>query len=517
MSLNRLFSFALYTSLFVNPDGMVAAAISAHQKSPSTIQNKNKVESLSEPEILWIKHLVRIRSTVQSYQFRHPWAKNVPITKSGVGVILQGGNALVTAELVANHTYVEMENPRTSERRPAEVIRIDYDCNLALIHPASFFTDLMPCELDLHAKSGDPIHILQLQSNGQLNAISGNLTTTTVTPYPQGTDSLLIFRVSAPVSTRNHDLTQPVVRGQKLTGLVMQSDSRNQNYEIIPARVIQQFVKNKLRYAGVPRLGLSTTSAQDPQLRKWLNLPKSGGVYICQVEENGPAAKVGLQRGNILFAVDGHDVDEQGNIDDPDFGKINFNYLISTEHNIGDQVTVKIFQNGKFFGKKITLAAQSPEETLSPAYVIDREPGYFILGGLVFMELSRPYLQEWGADWKKRAPQRLVYIDQYQKELSHFRGKIVFLSEVLPSENTMGFDSLSHLILTKVNGYPIHSLTDLANAATQPIAGLQKIEFLEDPHMVYLDAMAAAKADLKLIKDYSIPATTNVEVPSKNN
>ncbi|PWU11709.1 MAG: hypothetical protein C5B47_00515 [Verrucomicrobia bacterium] len=474
--------------------------------------NNNNSQFRSQP--FWEQHLVRVNSTVQPYQFRHPWAKIAPFTKSGVGVALADGNVIVTADLLANHTYAEIESPQSGARSAAKVVRIDYDYNLALLHPESPLENLIPAELDLTAKPGNSFFILQLQSNGQLSATEANLTSTAVTLYPSETSHLLTFRVTAALQDRGDaDTTLPVVRNRRLVGLIMRVDPRSQTYDVIPAQVIQQFLNSPAARIGVPRLGLSVASTRDPQLRRWLRLPESGGIYVCNVDENGPAAKAGIQRGDILFAIDNQPIDEQGDINDANFGKINFTYLISTKHHIGDEIRLKIFRNDNFCEKSATLDSVAVEQNLSPAYIRDRQPVYFILGGLVFMELSRPYLQEWGADWKIRAPQRLVYIDQYQAELSKFHGKIVFLSEVLPSKNTMGFDDLNHLIVTRVNGYPIHSLADVARASHQPIDGLQKIEFLEDPHLLYLDAASAAKTDIKLIKDYSIPATTNLPTP----
>jgi len=471
--------------------------------------NTNNSSSRFRSQPFWEQHLVKVNSTVQPYQFRHPWAKIAPFTKTGIGVILGDGNVLVTAELVANHTYVEIENLQNGTRSPAKIIRIDYDYNLALLHAESLFGNPSPCELDLTTRPGSNLYILQIQSNGQLSALETSLTSATVTLYPAETSQLLTFRVSASIQG-DANATLPVVRDRKLTGLIMRVDPRSQTYDVIPAQIIQQFLNSLATHTGVPRLGLTAASTRDPQLRQWLHLPQSGGIYICKVEEDGPAAKAGLKRGDILSAVDDQSIDEQGDSNDSHFGKINFNYLISTKHQVGDKVRFKFFRNGNFYEGSAKLDSASVEQSLSPAYIRDRQPGYFILGGLVFMELSRPYLQEWGADWKIRAPQRLVYIDQYQTELPQFHGKIVFLSEVLPSENTLGFEDLNHLIVTKVNGYPIHSLVDLVKAASQPVDGLQKIEFLEDPHLLYLDAASAAKTDLKLIQDYSIPTTTNV-------
>ena len=138
--------------------------------------------------------------------------------------------------------------------------------------------------------------------------------------------------------------------------------------------------------------------------------------------------------------------------------------------------------------------------------MVDRAPRYIILDGVVFMELSRPYLQEWGADWLKKAPQRLVYYDAFQNELPQDRGKIVFISQILPSPDTIGYEQLDNLVVSKVNGQEIRSLDDLAEAVKRPDNGFQKIELEEDPGVLFLDAAAIEANRDNLIKKYSLPA-----------
>ena len=77
--------------------------------------------------------LVRVNSTNQAFDFFRPWTKKAPFLRRGLGVVLQGGQILVTAELVANRTYVELEKAGSAEKSPAEIIVVDYDCNLALL------------------------------------------------------------------------------------------------------------------------------------------------------------------------------------------------------------------------------------------------------------------------------------------------------------------------------------------------------------------------------------------------
>ena len=102
--------------------------------------------------------LVRVNSTNQAFDFFRPWTKKAPYLRRGLGVVLAGGQVLVTAELVANRTYVELEKAASAEKSPADVIVADYDCNLALIRPTNsdFLKDAKPIQLDSGARVLSP-------------------------------------------------------------------------------------------------------------------------------------------------------------------------------------------------------------------------------------------------------------------------------------------------------------------------------------------------------------------------
>jgi len=108
-------------------------------------------------------------------------------------------------------------------------------------------------------------------------------------------------------------------------------------------------------------------------------------------------------------------------------------------------------------------------------YVIDRAPKFYILGGLVLQELSRQYLKEWGNDWVKKAPEHFVYFDRQQAELfPNGPKKIVFLSRVLPSAATVGYEDLHTLVVKRINGVELQSLADIPAALDKATDGLQQ-------------------------------------------
>jgi hypothetical protein len=106
----------------------------------------------------------------------------------------------------------------------------------------------------------------------------------------------------------------------------------------------------------------------------------------------------------------------------------------------------------------------------------------------------------------KKAPQRLVNADAFQNELPQGRGKIIVLSEVIPTPDTIGYEGLKNLIVTNMNGRPIKSLKDIIEAAKAPINGFDKIEFEEDPKCIYLDAVSIESHREALTKEYELPA-----------
>ena len=115
-------------------------------------------------------------------------------------------------------------------------------------------------------------------------------------------------------------------------------------------------------------------------------------------------------------------------------------------------------------------------------------------------------------NWQREAPQRLVYMDHFQSELFPDRNRrVVILSQVLPANSTIGYDDLSYLTVTKVNGKEIKSLNDLAEAAKQPVDGFIKIETEEDPKQIELDASQVAAEAPALQENYGISSLQRLQ------
>lgn len=453
--------------------------------------------------------VVRVNVTNQPWDFLRPWGKRPPFSRRAIGAVLPGGKILITAEMVANSTFIELESPEGGVKTPATVDVVDYEANLALLKTddAEFLKAYEPIEITA-AHIGDNVSILQLEATGTPLVTPGTLTSIEASRYPISDAPLLIYRVTSNLQFRDSSFTMPVAREGKLVGILMRFDNNAKNAELVPTPVIEHFLKDAAdgKYDGFPSAGMGFASTRDPMFRRYLALSGGGGVYVTQIRKDSPAAKAGLQEGDTILSIGGEAVDQDGNYNDPDYGKLAVSHLLSTKHFTGETVKFNIVRKGEKKDLDIVLDHRGPENYVSDPYIIDRAPRFYILGGLVLQELSRQYLREFGTDWVKRAPDELVYIDRYQSDLFPDAGKkVVVLSRVLPSDATIGYEQLRGLVVTKINGIELKGLADVPGALAKAENGLHKVEFGSDPGRIWIDATTVEALGPVLKQSYRIP------------
>lgn len=454
--------------------------------------------------------VVRVNSTNQNYDFFRPWSKKNPYVRHGLGAVLAGNRVVVTAELITNHSYIELERAESGERIDAKVLCVDYEANLALLQPTApaFLNGLKPLELTLDAAVGDRVNVVQLESNDAMVVTPGPITTVEVSRYQLESAGFLIYRLSLPLQYREGSFTAPVIKEGRLAGILMRYDPRAQSVDVLPAPVIDHFLKDfdGGLYHGFPRLGMEFAAMRDPQLRHYAKAPAGGGVYVTEILRDSPAAQAGIEVGDVLLNIGGHAIDQDGNYDEPLYGRISLNHLVSTRSFVEQKLPVQIAREGKLQTVEVTLRHQPAVDYVSEPYVIDRAPRYFVAGGLIFQELSRQYLKEWAGDWQKQAPQRLVYLDRYQNDLGKDgRKRVVILSQVLPAASNVGYEELNSQVVTAINGVRLKSLDDVPTALGKPVEGFHKVEFEDSPKAIYLDAAHLEENDKEIQQRYSVP------------
>src|SRR6516225_9797318 len=140
--------------------------------------------------------VVRVNSTNQAFDFFRPWSKLAPFSRRGLGAVIDGGKILVTAELVANSNYIELEKSDGGEKSIATVEVIDYEANLATLRPThpEFLENLQALQTTTDVKPGNMLSVLQIESNGTPVSTKALVTSVQEGKYAIEDSGYLVFR-----------------------------------------------------------------------------------------------------------------------------------------------------------------------------------------------------------------------------------------------------------------------------------------------------------------------------------
>jgi S1-C subfamily serine protease len=452
--------------------------------------------------------VVRLNSTIQTWSAGQPWEKNPPTSRRALAAIVTPQQVLTTAEMVADATYLELESPDGTRTAPAKVIAVDYEANLALLGPVSadegakLFANAKPLAIATPPSIGQTLDIYQVEDNGVELRTVGTLQSIDVTATFLPGHNFLTYLVKASMQSAASSFTVPVLRNGELIGLLSSFNAKDQICEVSATDIIARFIKQATAgaYAGFPSLGVSVARTEDPSFRQWLKLPDdAGGIYISSVRK-GSAAAAGVEKGDVILAIDDHPIDRRGYYQHPKYGSLGWGNLVRGESSIGDVVTISLIRGGQPLTVKATLTREEDNTRLIPTYTFGKAPNYLVKGGFILQELTLPILREFGEDWSARAPLNLLDVYENPEKFQDRAERIVFLSGVIPTPATIGYDSLRNLIVRKVNGKDIRDLKSAIAAFKGNSNALHSIEFDEEKFTIYLDEAVSTTVDSQLLQ-----------------
>ncbi|MDI1315045.1 PDZ domain-containing protein [Prosthecobacter sp.] len=493
---------------------LVLGAATLPAQTPDAPKKQRAVAVTEGPavalQVVQNNSLVRVNATSQPFSLHLPWQKESPSSRRGLGVVLAGNRVLVTGQMVADSTYIELELPEKGQKIPAKVVAVDYEANLALLESVpsdrqkAFFAGLKPMAVDTSARIGDTVDILQTGRVGELIKSELKIGKVLTRRYNVEGSGFLVYEANNIVRSEANSFTLPVVKNGKLVGLLLSYDSKNQVTTILPAPIIEHFLKDVAdgSYGGFPSLGMELQSTLDEQYREYLGLkPDAPGVLISLVMKGGSAEKSGMKKGDILIAINGFAIDSRGDYKDPQFGALSSSHLVRGRAYVGDKVEIKVIRDGKEVTLTGELTRRKPDDYLVLPYLFDKGPRYVLMGGLLFQELSSPYLDAFGEEQRGGAILRLSHVASHpEKYEEDGRKKLVFLSLVLPTPSAQGYEKLGGQVVNKVNGKAINDLNDLADAFKSAKDAVHVIELNDFPHIIYLDTFNAERDNMRLLE-----------------
>ena len=461
------------------------------------------------------KGIVSLRVTGQDWNARAPWEKLPPWTRTVTGLVVPGRHILAASSAFGNHLLVEAQKLGGEARTIARVSLVDQEGPLALVEvdDPAFWENLEPLALAKDAPIEGTLTIHKWQRAGLLDSYPGTVRQVRAGRHGLSQTTLLTLEVAT--ATDGLGEGEVVVADGKVAGLV--TGRGGDTFAAIAAPVLAQFLEGAAKgdWPGFARAGLAWQELTNPALREALGLvPGESGVRLTRVSPNGSAGGV-LFPGDVLLELGGAKIDAQGRYEHPRYGKTLMALLFSDGHRPGDTLVAKVLRDGKRLDVPLPLRRMPPEQEKVPPYEFGRGPGYVVVGGLVFQELTRPYLGAWG-DWARRAPPRLlVALDREGAFPDPKAPRIVLLSSVLPDAANLGFQDLRDVIVSKVDGRAVGSLDDVRAAVRRPQGAFHVIELLpgQGAARVVIAVDEARAAAARLHAAYGIERLDSAEAP----
>lgn len=458
--------------------------------------------------------VVRITSYRQGPDWANPWRMNPTDTGHGSGFLI-GNNWILTNAHVVSDSRLLLVNKLTSpEPFIAEVAGIAHDSDLALLRVKNerFYHDMAPLEFGGIPELRSRVQAYGYPLGGQeLARTEGVISRIEFGTYIHpGVDSHLLVQTDSAINPGNSG--GPVVQDGRAVGVAFQSNLRlNDVGYFIPVPLIKRFIRDfeTGSYAGVPEIGIQTSSLLNRHQREYLGLSGDvGGVLIDRVIPHSSVDGI-LEEGDVLVRIAGKPIDRAGMVQ---FGEHRVAFFIEAEHlQIGESLEMRVWREKRYVDVTVVLKPPPFSRELRNSY--DFLPEYLIFGGLVFIALNRDYMQSTG----KRSP-ALAYEHWFREvEQPHTRRpQVVLVSRVLPSPVNSGYTGLRNFVVHEVNGTPVRSLAHLDYLLNALADSTMNVVFTSEwePMPVVLNLLDARKQHDAILLAYGVPSARRIHPSS---
>ncbi len=450
--------------------------------------------------------VVKIYATCQQASYETPWQAHAPDTATGSGVIVGNGEILTGAHVVADATFIQVRRIENPDKVVARVKAVCHDCDLALLAVDESFTKgIRPAPIGDLPSLRDKVSVIGFPIGGdEVSITEGVVSRVEVQQYSHSQRYLLAATVDAAINNGNSG--GPVFKGRSIVGIAFQALEDAQNIgEIVPSSLIRHFLDGIRggKHAQIPGDGIVWMNLENPFFRKQLKMKRGqSGVYIVDLDHASSGADL-LNRGDVLTAVDGNPIANNGTILYHGRYRTMFEAFLC-DHYIGDRVPVEILRDGVPLTFDITLTEQ---KDLVPRSQYDVLPTYFIFGGLVFQPLTRNYLETWES-WYKNAPQAFVS-SYYHGVVTEPRRELVVLTRVLAHEVNIGYDGIFEETVDRVNGEIPRDMRHFV----QLVEGAKTLTITTTDHgVLMLDAAACRRAMPEILERYRIDRDRSMDL-----
>ncbi len=452
--------------------------------------------------------VVKLYVTVQGWDMKQPWSK-ARLRRGTCSAFLIEQGILTNAHCVTDATYIQMEVPGLADKVDVERVAVDHQVDLALLRPVDpdFHFEAGPVRFgDLPRLREKVVTVGYPVGGSQVSYTEGVVSRIDLMTYAHSNILNLMVQTDAAINPGNSG--GPVLSastGECLGVATQKAVAAESTGYFIPVPVIRQFLKDLAdgRVDGVPGLGVYVQAMENPALRAAFGMREGqSGIRVSRVGPRSPAHGL-LRPDDVILAIDGHPIYNDGRVDFRDGQKIGWAYYIRIRQ-VGEAVRLRVLREGK--EREVTVQLGPFPLNLVPRMPrYEEQPRYHVVGGILFRVVEPRYLRTWGRNWPSRLPVSLrKYLGQPAGHLG--LDELVVISNVFPAAVNKGYQGMvENVRVLSVDGRAVRSLQDLVQALEAPAESpFIRIE-LENGIQLVLDREEVARQEEAIRRRYNIP------------
>lgn len=408
--------------------------------------------------------VVQIFSQVGQFHWLQPYRPDIQSEACGTGFFINTDGYIITnAHVIDQAKAVDIQIPvMGKERFRVEIIGISYERDLALLKLDNEGVEKIKEELGsipiLQLGNSDDVHRAdEVLAIGYPLGQQGLKSTKGVVSGRENLGNRHVIQIDAAINPGNSGGPAINIDGKVIginTYAINQGGAQNVGY-IIPVNellvIIDSLYDTKSKLVRKPYLG-SFYNTGSEALTKYLGNPGKGGPYITEVVPGSLMDQAGVKSGDMIYKIDGHDVDIYGELLLPGTDdRISLaDYVAYIK--IGTKVELTLYRKGKM--KVVSFIF---EESTVPAirvkYPDYEKVDYSIVGGMVIQELCRnliPMLMQ-------AAPELITY-----EEPKNQMDNVLIITHVLPDSAAQHSRVLvPGMRIKEINGIEVKTLDQL--------------------------------------------------------
>ncbi len=445
--------------------------------------------------------VVKIYTTAVKPDYYRPWQKGHKYSASGTGVIIEGRQILTAAHVVSNAAFLQVKKGNEAKKHIAKVKWIAHEADLALleVEDEHFYAGTAPQPFGKLPYRQDGVVVYGYPMGGdEISTTKGIVSRIEQTVYAHSYMDNLTVQIDAAINHGNSGGPAFDKEGN-IVGIAIQalSGASGIGY-LVPVPVIEHFLKDieDGTYDGYPDDGTRIQNIENEHMRAYYGLKTEDGVLVQYIEKDSSADGI-LKKGDAVLEIDGIDVAGDNTVKIEGNNRVSSSYLIR-KHQVGDSLRMKIMRDKKEMNVSFPLKARRSIVTFEH----EKEPRYYIFGGMSFMPLTTNFLLNWGENWYAHAPVNLFYPVLNRHKIDRDITEMIVLNTILPNNENANY-TFGHEIVSKINGHKVTSLNALVKLIEKSGTNYIVITF-DSGREAVLNRAEAEKTDRETLKQYGI-------------